>query len=89
VIIYGVLCMRLKIKPYKLQLLQNLMTNDKSLKHNSHLNKGNLFLNKTVFSNEAAFHVSSWVNHHHSIFASGDSLKIHMFHSCTIFIAGL
>jgi hypothetical protein len=65
--------MRLSFRPYKFQLLQELKSYDRPYRRNvctdmlNYLKQYNLFLDKTVLSDEANFHLSGKVNRHNII----------------------
>jgi hypothetical protein len=68
--VWRVLRMRLSLRPYKFQLLQELQPNDRPHWRNvctdvlNCLKEYNLFLDKIVLSDEATFHLSRKVNRH-------------------------
>jgi hypothetical protein len=71
--VWMVLRKRLSFRPYKFELLQELKSNDRPHRRDfctemlNGLEEDNLFLNKTVFSDEATFHLSGKVNRHNLI----------------------
>jgi hypothetical protein len=68
--IHNVVHKRLRLTAYKIQLVQKLRENDKPVHHTfalkmlSRLDDDNAFMKRTVFSDEATFHVSSKMNRH-------------------------
>jgi hypothetical protein len=71
--VWRVLRKRLSFRPYKFQLLQELKPNDRLHRRDfctdmlNHFEDDNLFLDKSVFSDEATFHFSGKVNRHNLI----------------------
>ncbi|PSN41049.1 hypothetical protein C0J52_24031 [Blattella germanica] len=68
--IHDVLHKRLKLTAHKIQLVQKLQLNDKAWRFNyavdilSRVDEDNKYLNNVIFSDEATFHVSGYVNRH-------------------------
>jgi hypothetical protein len=68
--VHDVLHKRLRLRAYKIQLVQKLRENDKPVNHTlalemlSRLDDDDAFMKHVAFSHEATFHVSGKVNRH-------------------------
>jgi hypothetical protein len=68
--VWNILRKRLRMFPYRLQLLQNLSENDKILHHSFCMDmqqrseKSDHFFDRLIFGDELTFHISGTVNKH-------------------------